>query len=85
MAFWSLFTAAVAAALLQLASAIPGPVDLAQDVKDTTLYNLVNGYFRVEARILRMENPRGTTRNMVPCDLLSPGKCDTKVSAAIDW
>ncbi|OQV15539.1 hypothetical protein BV898_10261 [Hypsibius exemplaris] len=72
-------------ALAHFVSAIPGPVDLAQDARDTSMYNLVNGYFRIEARILRMENPRGTTRNMVPCDVLKVGKCDTKVSAAIDW
>lgn len=71
--------------LLQQVSAIPGPVDLAQDARDLSMYNAVNGYFRIEAKIIRMENPRGTTRNMVPCDLLRVGKCDTKVAAVIDW
>lgn len=82
----SLILLAVSSALLiQFASAIPGIIDLAQDAKDMSTYNLVNGYFRIEARIIRMENPRGTTRNMVPCDLIRIGKCDTKVAAVIDW
>ena len=65
--------------------AIPGPFDLAQDAKDATTYPAVQGYFKVEARIVSMQNPRGTTRNMVPCDVVRPGACDTQVFATIDW
>ncbi|GAU88374.1 hypothetical protein RvY_01083 [Ramazzottius varieornatus] len=73
------------AGIPHMVSAIPGPIDLAQDAKDATTYPLIQGYFRVEARILSLENPRGTTRNMVPCDIARPGACDTQVFAVIDW
>ncbi|XP_055331185.1 uncharacterized protein LOC129583421 [Paramacrobiotus metropolitanus] len=65
------------------ALAIPGPWDLMQDALD--LKNTkITGYFRIEALILTMQNPRGTTRRWMPCDLVA-GKCDPLIKVAIDY
>ncbi|GAU88371.1 hypothetical protein RvY_01081 [Ramazzottius varieornatus] len=64
--------------------AIPGLIDLGQSLSDTAKYPKVQGYFRIEANIIRLENPRGTTKNWFPCDLI-PGSCDPKITAAIDY
>lgn len=63
--------------------AIPGAVDIGQSAADRARYPEVKGCFRIEALILTMANPRGTTRNWMPCDLV-PGKCNPKITAAID-
>ncbi len=65
-----------------LVQAIPGLIDLGQSLVDRK-YPLIKGYFRIEAHIIRMENPRGTTKGFLPCDLV-PGSCDPKITAAID-
>jgi hypothetical protein len=65
-----------------LVQAIPGLIDLGQSLADKK-YPLIKGYFRIEANIIRMENPRGTTKSFMPCDLV-PGSCDPKITAAID-
>ena len=63
--------------------AIPGPIDLGQALSDRTKYPQVTGFFRIEANIIKMLNPRGTTWNYLPCDLI-PGRCDPTISVAID-
>ena len=86
MAVLSLLIALVLVCLSQLMSvvqSIPGPVDLGQALADRARYPQVKGYFRIEANIIHMANPRGTTKNWMPCDLI-PGKCDPKITAAID-
>jgi len=69
--------------IVQQCQAIPGPVDLGQALSDRSKYPQVKGYFRVEANIIQMLNPRGTTWNFMPCDII-PGKCDPKITVAID-
>jgi hypothetical protein len=66
-----------------IVQAIPGPIDLGQALADRARYPQVKGYFRIEANIISMANPRGTTKNWMPCDLV-PGSCDPKITAAID-
>ena len=68
---------------MSVVQSIPGPVDLGQALADRARYPQVKGYFRIEANIIHMANPRGTTKNWMPCDLI-PGKCDPKITAAID-
>jgi len=64
--------------------AIPGLVDHGQDLSDVFKFKKVSGYFRIEANIIRFENPRGTTRHYTPCDLV-PGSCDPKITGVIDY
>lgn len=73
----------VHATFLPFSSAIPGLIDLSQDAADAARYPEVKGCFRIEALILTMQNPRGTTRHHMPCDLV-PGSCDPKITGAID-
>ena len=62
--------------------AIPGLIDLSQSLSDKK-YPEIEGSLRVEANIIQMKNPRGTTRYYTPCDLI-PGYCDPRISVAID-
>ena len=68
---------------LPFCRAIPGPIDLGQALSDRSKYPQVKGYFRIEANIIQMLNPRGTTWNYFPCDLI-PGRCDPIITVAID-
>lgn len=78
----AVITSLVAASLLNIAQAIPGPWDLSQDMMDLRKPK-ITGYFRIEALILKLDNPRGTTRKWMPCDVVS-GKCDPIIDGAID-
>lgn len=73
---------ALLSALIRSCIAIPGLIDLGQSLSDKQ-YPEVKGYFRVEANIIQMKNPRGTTRYYMPCDLI-PGYCDPRITVAID-
>ncbi|OQV15540.1 hypothetical protein BV898_10262 [Hypsibius exemplaris] len=70
--------------ILECCNAIPGPIDLGQALSDRSQYPQIKGYFRIEANIIQMLNPRGTTRMYLPCDVI-PGRCDPKISVAIDY
>jgi len=54
-----------------------GIVDRIQDARDARNYPLLKDYVRIEAKILRLDNPRG-----LPCDITD--LCDPKVIAFID-
>ncbi|XP_055331113.1 uncharacterized protein LOC129583362 [Paramacrobiotus metropolitanus] len=64
--------------------AVPGPWDWLQDLWDLR-NNKIQGYFRIEALILSMQNPKGTTRASLPCDFGNEGKCDPTIGATIDY
>ncbi|XP_055331186.1 uncharacterized protein LOC129583422 [Paramacrobiotus metropolitanus] len=70
--------------LLPVCLGIPGVVDLSQSLMDKARYPEIKGCYRIEALILTMQNPRGTTRNWMPCDLV-PGSCNPKITGAIDY
>ncbi|OQV15541.1 hypothetical protein BV898_10263 [Hypsibius exemplaris] len=74
----------VCAIFLPACLAIPGLIDLGQSLSDKTIYPEIKGNFRIEANIISMENPRGTTWNYMPCDVV-PGNCDPKITVAIDY
>lgn len=59
-----------------------GLIDLAQDAKDAANLPLVSGHYRIEAHIIRLENPRGISHTGLPCDIID--HCDTKFSGIID-
>lgn len=59
-----------------------GVIDLAQDAKDAASLPLVTGFFRLEAHILRLENPSGISHTGLPCDITDA--CDPKITGIID-
>ena len=69
---------AVFATVFCIVAAIPGPIDLMQDAMDRK-YPEIKAPFRVEAHIIRLDNPRGTTKGWMPCDIFG-GTCDPKVT-----
>lgn len=79
----TLLLLAIVGCIVRSSNAIPGPIDLSQALLDKSRYPMIKGYFRVEAQIIKMLNPRGTTWNYAPCDLV-PLVCDPKIDAAID-
>lgn len=66
--------------LVSIVSAIPGLLDLTQGLIDRQ-YPEIKAPFRVEVEVLRMDNPRQTTKGWMPCDFFS-GTCDPKITGA---
>lgn len=52
-----------------------------QDQKDSD-FPLLSGYFRIEAAILKLDNPNAISHTNLPCDITD--KCDPTVTAIID-
>lgn len=59
-----------------------GLIDRFQDASDVQMYPLVKEFLRIEATILRLENPEGISHTGFPCDIFDA--CDPKVIAFID-
>lgn len=70
--------------ILSEVAAIPGLIDLGQKLSDRAKFPEIRGHFRIEANIISLQNPRGTTKSMLPCDII-PGNCDLRVTTAIDY
>ncbi|GAU87505.1 hypothetical protein RvY_00337 [Ramazzottius varieornatus] len=63
-------------------SVLAGLVDRMQDVSDAQRYPLIRDFIRIEANILRLDNPRGISHTGLPCDITD--SCDPRVIAFID-
>lgn len=58
-----------------------GLIDRGQDVADAAKYNKMDGFFRVEVHVDRLDT-QGKSHTGLPCDIFD--KCDPKVKCFID-
>ncbi|XP_055331597.1 uncharacterized protein LOC129583695 [Paramacrobiotus metropolitanus] len=59
-----------------------GIIDRFQDSQDAATLPLIEGYFRIEVHIKRLENNRGISHTGLPCDITDT--CDTQFTGIID-
>lgn len=66
-----------------LTSCFGGLIDRGQDLADAATYQKMDGFFRVEVMVDRLDT-QGKSHTGLPCDVLPMDKCDPKVKCFID-